>query len=155
MNKTEIGIRANSRYDQGQFRPRNPQKYKGNPSQIIYRSSWEKKLMNFLDMNSGVVRWSSEEFFIPYRSPKDGKIHRYFVDFWAEMRTVKGTEQFIMEVKPLAQTMPPPRAKRVTKAYLERIVTYNVNMAKFEAAKAYCDQRKMKFMVLTEKQLGI
>ena len=60
----------------GFFKPKNPQKYRGDPTNIIYRSGWELKLMLYLDEHKDVVNWGSEELIIPYRSPIDGKVHR-------------------------------------------------------------------------------
>ena len=62
----------------GLFRPKNPSKYRGDPSNIIFRSSWELRFMTYLDAHPDVLEWSSEEFCIPYVSPIDGRIHRYF-----------------------------------------------------------------------------
>ena len=73
-----------SKFYQGRFKPDNPQKYKGDASNIIYRSGWELKLMRYLDKHPHVTRWNSEEIIIPYRSPIDGKMHRYFPDFYVE-----------------------------------------------------------------------
>ena len=61
---------------QGYFKPKNPHKYKGDPTNIIYRSSWELKLMKYLDERKDVVKWGSEEIIIPYRSPIDGRVHK-------------------------------------------------------------------------------
>ena len=74
----------------GKFRPKNRKKYNGNPSEIIYRSSWELKFMNYCDNNNKIVKWSSEEIIIPYRCPTDNKIHRYFPDFYIKYKDVKG-----------------------------------------------------------------
>ena len=138
----------------GRFKPSNPGKYKGDPTNIIYRSLWERKLMVWCDRNENVVEWGSEEIIIPYVSPVDSRIHRYFPDFYVRARTRSGrTEKFIIEVKPLAQTKEPKKKSKVTKTYLNEIKTYAVNQAKWKAAKEYCDDRKMKFMVLTEKEL--
>lgn len=74
----------------GRYKPKHPQKYKGDPSNIIYRSSWELKFMKWCDMRPDVLEWQSEEFFIPYKHPIDGKMHRYFPDFYVKVRTKKG-----------------------------------------------------------------
>ena len=83
----------------GKYKPINPKKYKGDPTRIIYRSLWERKFMNFCDTKPSVTKWASEEIFIPYRSPKDGKVHRYYPDFY--MKT--GNKESIVEIKPLKQ----------------------------------------------------
>ena len=140
----------------GYFRPKNPQKYRGNPSNIIYRSRWELKLMMHLDEHPDVVEWCSEEFFIPYRSPVDGKIHRYFPDFYVKKINKQGlTETAIIEVKPLAQTMEPKKQPKPSRKYITEVMTYGVNQAKWKAAREFCADRKWSFHIFTEKELGI
>jgi hypothetical protein len=140
----------------GYFRPKNQQKYRGNPSNIIYRSRWELKLMMYLDEHSDVIEWSSEEFVIRYRSPVDGKIHRYFPDFYVKKINKTGTiEISIIEVKPLAQTMEPKKQPKPSRRYITEVMTYGVNQAKWRAAREYCAERKWSFLIFTEKELGI
>ena len=92
----------------GRYSPVNPKKYQGNPSNIIYRSLWERKFMKWCDMNSDVIKWGSEETVIPYISPIDNKIHRYFVDFYIQVRTKDGElKSYLVEVKPKKYTKPP------------------------------------------------
>lgn len=69
----------------GKYRPTNPRKYKGDPTNVIYRSLWERKFMQWCDLNSNIMEWGSEEFFIPYRSPVDKRVHRYFPDFYVNV----------------------------------------------------------------------
>jgi len=144
----------------GKFQPKNPQKYRGDPSNIIYRSSWELKLMASLDSHPDVLEWSSEEIVIPYRSPLDGKLHRYFPDFYVKKKTTAGiTEQVLIEVKPAMQVRQPviqeSKNKKPTKKYIKEVTKYVVNQAKWEAAIEYCKDRNWKFQVMTEKELGI
>lgn len=140
----------------GFFRPRNPSKYKGNPSNIIYRSSWEAKLMVYLDQHPEVIQWSSEEFSIPYRSPIDGKLHRYFPDFYVKMKNKEGiVETVIIEVKPLKQTIPPKIQTKPTKKYITEVKTWGINSAKWKAAKEFCEDRKWTFKIMTERELNI
>jgi hypothetical protein len=141
---------------QGLFKPKYPQKYKGNPTNIIYRSSYELKLMSHLDKNPNVLQWASEEFFVPYKSPIDGKIHRYFPDFWVKKKNRDGiTETIVIEVKPRSQTIPPTPRTHITKQYLYEVQTWGINQAKWEAANKYCISKDWKFMIVTEKELGI
>jgi hypothetical protein len=85
----------------GFFKPSNPAKYRGDPSNIVYRSSWELKFMKYLDAHKDVLEWSSEEFAIPYRSPLDNQIHRYFPDFKLKKRNPEGViETLVVEIKP-------------------------------------------------------
>ena len=141
----------------GFFKPKHPSKYKGNPMNIIYRSSWELKLMDYLDKHPDIVSWQSEEFFIPYISPIDNKIHRYFPDFKV-VKKIDGTktETIVIEVKPKSQSVPPTLKKsKPDKKYIREAMTYGINEAKWKAAKEFCDDRKWKFIVMTEKELGI
>lgn len=140
----------------GYFRAKYPKKYKGNPTNIIYRSSYELKLMMFLDKNPNVIEWASEEFFIPYKSPLDGKIHRYFPDFWVKKKNREGIiETIVIEVKPGNQTIPPKPKKTITKQYLREVQTWGLNQAKWESANKYCNAKGWKFLIATEKELGI
>jgi hypothetical protein len=140
----------------GFFKPKNPAKYKGDPTNIIYRSSWELKLMSYLDSHPDILEWSSEEFCIPYRSPIDNKIHRYYPDFKVKKQlTGELTETIVIEVKPRSQSIPPTIQKKPTKRYIREVMTYGINEAKWKAAVEYCNDRKWKFMVMTEKELGI
>lgn len=138
----------------GRFKPRNPSKYRGDPTNIIYRSRWELKLLNYLDQNPEVEKYASEEFFIPYYSPIDNKYHRYFPDFW--VRKANG-ESMIIEVKPHAQTNPPIRGKKKDKTYLTEVTQYVINKAKWEAAEKYCDSKNppWKFIIITENELDL
>lgn len=140
----------------GQFKPKNPQKYVGDPNNIIYRSLWERKVMNWLDQNDSIISWCSEELIIPYKSPVDGRWHRYFPDFLVKSKTRDGKiKTSIIEVKPLKQTKPPEIQKRITKQYINEVATYGVNDAKWKAAREYCDDRGWNFQLITEKELGI
>jgi hypothetical protein len=118
-------------YYKGKFSPKNPLKYRGNHTNITYRSSWELSVMKYLDEHISVIEWSSEETVIPYRSPIDGKMHRYFVDFYAKMKDVSGkVTKYIIEVKPAAQTQPPqvqPYKKKPNKRYVKEVVTWGIN----------------------------
>lgn len=141
---------------QGVFRPKNPEKYRGDHKNIIYRSRWELKLMSLLDTHPDVIQWASEEFSIPYVSPVDGRKHRYFPDFFVKLRNKDGKiEKMVIEVKPAAQCAPPKPQKKITKKYLTEVNNWGVNSSKWEAAREYCRQNDMKFLIMTEKELGI
>lgn len=140
------------KYYQGKFTPRNPKKYKGNPTTIWYRSSWELKAMLYFDKNPGILEWSSEELAIPYKSPIDGRIHRYFPDF--KVKTSQG-DTILIEIKPKAQVNKPKQRKRKTKKFLMEIVEWEKNKAKWASAQEYATDHKWKFLILTEKELGI
>lgn len=141
---------------QGYFKPRNPDKYKGDPTNIIYRSSWELKLMMYLDAHKSVLKWSSEEIFIPYISPIDGKVHRYFPDFVVTKINKDGKKETVLiEVKPFSQTRPPKKQEKITKKYITEVKTWGINEAKWKAANEYCKDRGWTFHIFTEKELGI
>ena len=97
----------------GRYIPKNPKKYKGNPQRIIYRSMWERRLMDYCDRTSRVLEWGSEEIAIPYVSPVDQRIHRYFPDFYMKVKQKDGTlKRFIIEVKPKGQLKPPTKTPK-------------------------------------------
>ena len=140
----------------GKFIPRNTSKYLGDPSSITYRSSYELKFMNWCDLNSSVIGWNSEEIAIPYRSPIDNKVHRYFVDFYMEIKDANGgKKRYLVEVKPGRFTKPPKPGKRKTKRYLQEIANYAVNEAKWKTARSFCKKQNMEFRIVTERELGI
>ena len=141
----------------GKYFPRHPKKYKGNPTNIVYRSSWEKKFMNWCDLTESVSEWQSEEFFIPYRSPIDGRVHRYFPDFFVKYKDNNGKKRvLVIEVKPKKETkMPTTNPKRRTKSWAYSVRTYAVNQAKWKAAKQFCKDNNYEFKIMTEHELGI
>ncbi len=142
------------KYYQGTFKPRNPEKYRGDPANIVYRSSWELRLMTYFDMHQDVIWWSSEERIIPYRSPIDNRIHRYFPDFLINKRGPDGKIETVMvEVKPKAQTVEPVRQSTQSRKYLKEVMTYGVNQAKWKAAEEYCSDRSWKFLIMTEREI--
>jgi TnsA endonuclease N terminal len=146
-----------SKYRQGKYRPQNPEKYNGDPTNIVYRSSYELKFMQYCDLTESVNGWKSEEFWIPYRSPIDNKIHRYFPDFFVKYKDKNGNNRhLVVEIKPQKDLkMPETNPKRKTKSWAYAVKTWAVNQAKWKAAKEYCADRNYEFRVLTEKELGI
>lgn len=140
----------------GKFRPKNYKKYKGDPTKITYRSSWEKQFMEYLDKSPKVIAWASEEIKIPYMSPVDKRLHRYYPDFYVETKNNKGEiEKTLIEIKPLKQTAPPKKPKLITESYIKQFSTWKINEAKWKAAEFFCKDRKWKWKILTEKELGI
>ena len=134
----------------------NPKKYKGDSSQVIYRSLWERKLMVYCDKNNSVVEWGSEEIIIPYVSPKDGRVHRYFPDFYIKVKESNGMiKKMIIEIKPFKKCIEPKVKQRKTKGYIYEVVEYAKNQAKWNAAKEWCLDHGYEFKVLTENELGI
>lgn len=139
------------------YKPEYPRKYKGDPNNIICRSSWERKFCRWCDLNENILEWGSEEFCIPYRSPVDRRIHRYFPDFIIKVREQTGDiKRYVIEVKPKKQTRPPVQTtKKRTKTYINEVKTYAVNEAKWKAADEWCKDRLLEFKIITEDQLGI
>ena len=139
----------------GKFRPRVPTKYKGDYTNIIYRSLWELKFMKYCDSNQNILEWGSEEFWIPYRAP-DGKVRRYFPDFLIKVKESTGQiKTYVIEVKPKKQTRPPKKRKKVSQSYIYECKTYAVNQAKWKAASEWCKDRRIEFKIITERELGI
>lgn len=140
----------------GKFSPKNLKKYHGDYTNIVYRSSYELRFMKWCDLNASVLRWSSEECVIPYRSPVDGKIHRYFVDFFIEVRTKSGKiQKYLVEVKPFRYTQAPDIPKRKSQKFITEVKQWGVNQAKWEAAKKYAKENGWEFIIITEKDLGL
>jgi len=144
----------------GTFSPSNPDKWyisKGGlgHGKIEYRSLWELKFMRWADTHPSVLACASEEVVIPYRSPIDGRIHRYFMDFWIKMKNSDGEiVEKLIEVKPHAQTIQ-PRKKKNQRKFLSECKTYAINQAKWKAAQVWADDRGMEFLIMDEYSLGI
>jgi hypothetical protein len=140
----------------GKYKPSFPEKYSGDPTNIIYRSLWERKFCVYCDLNENILSWSSEEKAIPYRSPIDGKIHRYFPDFLIKVKESNGSiKKYMIEIKPSKQTVPPKKPQRQTKKYISEVYEYAKNQSKWEAAKDWCADRGYEFKIITENELGI
>lgn len=143
----------------GRFNPSNPKKYKGDATNIIYRSGFELRCMDYFDRHPDIIMWASEEIAIPYLSPVDNKIHRYFPDFIIQKREQDGKKKTIMiEVKPYEQTIKPTintkgGKRKQPRTIAEQARTYNINQAKWNAAKEWCADRKIDFVIMTEHQI--
>lgn len=138
-------------YHKRKYVPIHPEKYSGDPSNIIMRSSWETRFAIWCDKNPQIVKWSSEETIIPYISPIDGRVHRYFIDF--KIKTVNN-KTYLVEIKPMSQTQPPQGSKKTKKLLIE-MQTYLVNQAKWQAASKWAADRNYEFKVITEYELGL
>ena len=150
--------RKEGKYHQGKFNPRNPEKYKGKDiKNIIYRSSWELKFMQWCDRRESILEWGSEEFFIPYYDPTTRKVRRYFPDFYMKVEDKDGKiVRYVVEIKPKKQVLKPEKTPRKRdKTFLNEVLTWEKNQAKWKAAKEFCDDRMFKFSIITEDQLGI
>ena len=139
----------------GKYTPQNPNKYNGDPTNIIWRSTWEVQVMKWLDLAENVIWWSSEELPIKYYNPIDNKMHRYFPDFIVKVKKRDGLVMtYVIEVKPEYQTKQPVR-KRKTQKFINESVTYIINQSKWKAATEFCKDHGWEFKIITEKDLGI
>jgi len=140
---------------QGKFTPKNSDKYNGDPTTIYFRSGWELSVMMWCDEKSDIISWSSERMVVPYISPLDNRYHRYFVDFTIKFKDGK---TYAVEIKPKRYTKPPKKPKYTTRKYIKEVFEYGKNMAKWKAAKEFCEERGYTFQVWTEdtlKKLGV
>lgn len=145
-----------AKYKQGLYTVINKDKYIGDVNKVYYRSSWELTFMQYLDLNRGVKRWSSEEIHINYVKPTTGRVHRYFPDFYMEIETKDGVKKHLLEIKPVKDTellKPKRNTLKSQQRVVESALTMSINEAKWVAARKWCDENDVKFMVLTEKEL--
>jgi len=147
------------KFKQGKYKPIHPEKWI-NPDEIIYRSGWELTFNKWADKTPSVVLIGSEEIIIPYRYEVDGRMHRYFTDYYMKvLQEDQSIKEFIIEIKPFAQCSPPKAPKRKSKAYTRKIMDYIKNVNKWDATKKYCQQlreikgRDIEFKIITENEL--
>lgn len=134
----------------GKYTPKNPSKYRGDPTKVVYRSSWELRVFIRCDTDPNILEWASEEVVIPYFFKLDGKVHRYFADLWVKHRKADGKlAHTVYEIKPLKECVPPKQTKGKRKARLvEECITYEKNQAKWKAAHEYCKARGWEFEII-------
>lgn len=132
----------------GKYKVKNLEKYVGNKKNVIYRSLWERKFMLYCDRTDAILEWSSEEIAVPYMSPVDNKMHRYYPDFYIKMIDIRGNiREKVIEIKPKFQTREPKNVNSYThKRWL-------INDAKWRSAMKYCHAHNQEFRVLTEDHL--
>tara|TARA_E500000318_G_C3525646_1_gene198284 strand:- start:260 stop:694 length:435 start_codon:yes stop_codon:yes gene_type:complete len=139
----------------GRYKPKHPEKYIGNPTNIIYRSLLERRFMVYCDSSKNILEWGSEEVIVPYKSPVDNRMHRYYVDFIVKLRNKEGlTETLLIEVKPKKQCSEPKKPKKKTRTYLNEVKTWGVNTAKWKAATEYAENKGWKFKIMTDETLA-
>jgi len=171
----------NAKTKQGYYKVRNKEKYIGDPSLIVYRSSWEFAFCKWADYSPSILRWSSEPIKIPYydriskleeckklgldpNNPKNWVIKNYNTDFWVEVD--KGgdrPEKWFVEVKPkhkLKKPSPPPPNSplKEIKRFNIQAKEYIINEAKFAALDEWAKKHGAKFYIFTEDimiKLGI
>ena len=135
----------------GKYNPVYPHKYQGILTNITYRSMWERRFMKYCDLNVNVLLWSSEELVIPYLSPVDRKMHRYYPDFLIKVKKQDGTKHtMVIEVKPKRETKAPKKKSRITPRYLNEMKTWSINEAKWKHANEFCKDKNWEFKILTE-----
>jgi hypothetical protein len=148
--------RKNAATKQGYYKPINPAKYVGDPSKIIYRSSWEKKMCTFCDINEKVLAWSSETIQVPYVNPIENSTRAYNLDFYLKIVKEDGSiKEYIAEVKPAKKLIKPilPTTRVTEKRMNDHIIQskeYIINMHKFDAAKKWAEARGWDFIIITE-----
>ena len=134
----------------GKYKPKNLNKYRGDPDKVTYRSHWEKLCFLWCDRNPDIKYWSSEETVVPYFWDIDKRYHRYFVDLKI---TFNNGKTILVEIKPAKETEPPKNANK-SKRYIGEAMAYVKNMNKWEAANAYAKDRGWEFQIWTEKTLN-
>ena len=140
----------------GIYKPSYPQKSIGDPNNIVYRSLWERKFMTYCDLNENIMKWASEEIWIPYLSPIDRRVHRYFPDFFIKYKDSKGNiKESLIEIKPKRQVEGPKAQKRVSQKQMYEIKEFAKNQAKWKAAIEFREDRRWEFQILTEDNLGV
>lgn len=140
------------KFRQGIYNPVNRDKYtgKGYPR---YLSSWELKFFKWCDRNPRVVSWASENVCLPYISPVDGRMHRYYVDNTVHIKEGSKVVKYLIEIKPSKQTRPPgAHGNKKRSTIIHENVTWQVNQAKWTAAKCWCDKNGYIFQIVTEKE---
>jgi hypothetical protein len=153
----EIILNNNKNYKQGKFKPKNPQKYKGNCQNIVYRSSYELIFMNYCDLTESVIEYQSEEFYILYKDPLTGSTRRYFPDFFVKYKDRDNNiRTLVVEIKPAKDLKEPnPNPPKRTSSWVYSVKTWAVNQAKWKAAREWCADHNYEFKIMTEKDLGI
>jgi len=141
-----------SKYRQGKFIPINKSKFIG--TYANYRSGLELKFMRFCDNNSNVIKWGSENVVIPYISPLDGRVHKYYVDNFVVIREGNIIKNYLIEIKPSKQTQPPKTNYKKKEHLLYEQSAWIINSAKWEAARELCKKKGFEFLILTEKHLN-
>ena len=139
----------------GRYKPKQPKKYIGDPTKVIYRSLLEKRFMLYCDKTDAILEWGSEEVIVPYKSPIDNRMHRYFVDFIVKLKNKDNiTEVLLIEVKPKKQCSPPKKPQKKTRKYFTEMKNWGVNSAKWKAATEYAENKGWKFIIITDETLS-
>lgn len=149
-----LPLKKDDKFRQGIFNPKNRNKYIGN-GLPVYRSGWELKFFRWCDNNDNVLEWASESVIIPYISKADGKAHRYYTDGVVAIKEGDKIVKYVIEIKPSSQLKVPTSGNKRTSTINYENYRYLQNISKWEAAKKWCEKHNMKFLILTEKELGL
>ena len=134
-------------YVQGQYKPINPSKYVGTYP-IVFRSSWEFKLMQMFDSHPNVIEWASESLKIPYTNPFTNKYTVYIPDFVVVYIESNGKRRAeIIEVKPAKETF-----LEQAKSQKHKLAAV-LNAHKWAAAQAFAKNHGMQFRVMNEHHI--
>ena len=122
--------------------------------EINFKSNLERIGLKYCDMNKYVKKYSLEPFPIKYCSPVDNKVHRYFVDLYIEF---ENNQKFLVEIKSSGETkepkLPSKKTQKAMMNYQKALQTFAVNTAKWKSAEAFCKEKGMRFIILTENEL--
>jgi hypothetical protein len=149
-----IPLQKNSKFRQGVYKPKNLSKYIGKENPV-YRSGWELKFFRWCDDNTNVIEWASESIIIPYVSPLDGKVHRYYTDGVVALREGDTVTKYIIEIKPSSQVLPPKPGNKRKSTVIYENSRWIQNQAKWAAAREWCKKKNYSFKILTETELGL
>lgn len=147
-------------YKQGKYDVQNKGKYIGDPEKVRYLSSYELDFFKWADRSPAVIKWGSEVVIVkyqhPYKTTESGKprISRYMVDIYIEVKDANGKiHKELIEIKPEIQCIKPKRGRKKESTFIEEVMTWDVNQAKWEAATHYANERGWTFRVLTESAI--
>lgn len=162
----------NANYHQGNYIPKNKSKVIKLNTQggVYYRSSWEKKIMHWLDHKTEIIKWGAECLQIPYQMTHfengDTKVksHIYHVDFYYEMRINGVLRQIVAEVKPMKEfnmvqalnegrlSVPEGTTKKLKNFEYDLKMAYK-NKQKWETMIEWCSKKGYEFIIITEEHL--
>lgn len=128
----------------------NKDKYKGDPSEVHWRSSWERLTFKWCDLNPDVLWWSSEKHLVPYKCKTDGKVHTYYTDLSVGLTNGK---TLLVEIKPKYQTLRPLKKNKSKERFTREVMVWAKNVSKWEAATSYANSKGMSFRIWTEETL--
>lgn len=136
-----------SKWQQGKFKPKNPEKCL-NKDSLTYRSSWELIVMSKCDLHPCVLKWGSEIIKIPYINPLTNTQKMYIPDFFIQYIDVKkNIRNMLIEVKPIKETLEESAKTKYDKLCLL------INRSKWASASKFCQLSGIEFKILSENDL--